>query len=332
MNSTRIATDLYPLRFVPIYQYRLWGGRRFEDLLPEPLPGDGPVGEAWILSDRDDFPSQVAEGGLRGKTIKELIELAPKEILGEQAAKYKRFPLLLKFLDAKEMLSVQVHPTDEQKQFLPPGEVGKTEAWVVLSADPQSQIYAGLKPGTTADDLRSLNAETADNYLASFHPTEGDGVFIRAGTVHALGGGVVVFEIQENSDVTFRLYDWDRVDPKTGKSRELHVEQAIACIDFDQGELGPVTPVVESTAPIWRDRMFACDYFVLDRLIANAAFFSGSTDRPTILVCVEGEGVIKSAGSEYPFRMGEVFLLPAALGQCQCIPSTKMTVLEAWIP
>jgi mannose-6-phosphate isomerase len=332
MSSTRVATQLYPLRFTPIYQYRLWGGRHLEDLLPEPLPGDEPIGEAWILSDRDDHPSQVADGDLKGKTIKDLIELAPEELLGDQAAKYKRFPLLLKFLDAKEMLSVQVHPTDEQKQFLPPGEVGKTEAWIVLSSEPKSEIYAGLKPGTTADNLRALNSETADKYLASFHPTEGDGVFIHAGSVHALGGGVVVFEIQENSDVTFRLYDWDRVDPKTGQSRELHVDDAIACIDFNQGEIEPVTPVVESTGPIWRDRLFACEFFVLNRLVANAAFFSGATDKPTILVCIEGEGTLKSGGSDYPFRMGEVFLLPAALGQCQCIPTEKMTVLEAWIP
>lgn len=223
---------LYPLRFDPIFQYRLWGGRRLEALMGDKLPGTDPIGEAWILSDRDDFPSKVANGELKGKTIKELIEMAPDELLGDFANRMRRFPLLLKFLDASDMLSVQVHPTDEQKNLLPPGERGKTEGWIVLNSEPHGLIYAGLKPGTTADDLRTLSKETVDLHLSSFHPLLGNGVFIPAGTVHALGGGVTVFEVQQNSDVTFRLFDWDRVDPHTGKPRALHVEDAIACTKF----------------------------------------------------------------------------------------------------
>ena len=147
--------------------------------------------------------------------------------------------MLLKFLDARDKLSVQVHTEDWQKDYVPAGESGKTEAWVVLQADPTGRIYAGLKPGTTPDDLqrRSRTHKVAD-LLASFTPTVGDAVFIRAGTVHSLSG-VVVFEVQENSDVTFRLYDWDRVDPKTGKPRPLQVEQAVACIDTKQVAIGP---------------------------------------------------------------------------------------------
>src|SRR5271157_6656064 len=202
-------TLLYPLRFEPIYQYRLWGGRRLADVLKAPLPSDGPIGEAWVLSDRDDHPSQVASGPLKGRTIGQLLEQSPEQLLGKLAHRVSRFPLLLKFLDAREMLSVQVHPADTHTDLLPAGETGKTEAWVVLEAESNSRIYAGLKPGTTAETLRQAIASgTVEDRLAYFTPKPGDGVFLPAGTVHSLGSGVVVFEVQQNSDVTFRLYDW----------------------------------------------------------------------------------------------------------------------------
>ena len=155
MNPIRF----YPLRFEPIYQYRLWGGRRLADLLAAPLPGDGPIGEAWLLSDRDDHSSLVADGPLKGRTLGQLLKESPEQMLGERAGRFRRFPLLLKFLDVRNLLSVQVHPSDRQTDYLPPGETGKTEAWVVLEAGPESRIYAGLKPGTTADGLRRAVAE-----------------------------------------------------------------------------------------------------------------------------------------------------------------------------
>ena len=211
---------LYPLRFEPIYQYRLWGGRRLAGLLTAPLPGDGPIGEAWVLSDREDHPSRVADGPLKGRTISQLLEQFPQQVMGKLAGRFRRFPLLLKFLDAREMLSVQVHPADTHTDLLPAGETGKTEAWVVLEAGPKSRIYAGLRPGVTEAGLRQAiaNGGVADQ-LAYITPQPGDAVFIPAGTVHSLGGDIVVFEVQENSDVTFRLYDWDHVDAKTGKAR-----------------------------------------------------------------------------------------------------------------
>ena len=223
---------MYPLRFEPIYQYRLWGGRRLAGLLKAPLPGDGPIGEAWLLSDRDDHPSKVADGPLKGRTIRQLLEQSPEQLLGSLAGRFRRFPLLLKFLDASKMVSVQVHPSDLQTEYLPAGESGKTEAWVVLEAGTESRIYAGLQPDSTVDVLRrALADKTVANHLASFTPRPGDAVFLRAGTFHSLGGGVVVFEVQENSDVTFRLYDWNRIDARTGQPRSLQVDQAIACFD-----------------------------------------------------------------------------------------------------
>ena len=161
---------LYPLRFEPIYQYRLWGGRRLAGLLTAPLPGDGPIGEAWVLSDREDHPSRVADGPLKGRTIAQLLEQFPEQVMGKLAGRFRRFPLLLKFLDAREMLSVQVHPADTHTDLLPAGETGKTEAWVVLEAGPKSRIYAGLRPGVTEAGLRQAiaNGGVADQ-LAYIH-------------------------------------------------------------------------------------------------------------------------------------------------------------------
>ena len=234
---------LYPLRFDPIYQYRLWGGRHLAHWLKLPLPGDGPIGEAWLLSDRDEHPSRVADGPLKGRTIAQLMQQSPQQMLGKLAQRFARFPLLLKFLDVQKMLSVQVHPADDKTDLIPEGDSGKTEAWVVLEAAPASRVYAGLKPGATAADLRTLSKATVNNYLASFTPQQGQGIFIKAGTVHALGDGVVVFEVQENSDVTFRLYDWDHIDPKTGQPRALQVEKALDCVDLKQGLVLPVVPL-----------------------------------------------------------------------------------------
>lgn len=325
-------TLLYPLRFEPIYQYRLWGGRRLADVLSAPLPGDSPIGEAWVLSDRDDHASHVANGPLKGRTIGQLLELWPEELMGRLAGRFRRFPLLLKFLDARDMLSVQVHPSDRQTNFLPPGETGKTEAWVVLEAGTESRIYAGLKPGATADVLRRAIADqTVADHLASFTPKPGDGVFLPAGTVHSLGD-VVVFEVQQNSDVTFRLYDWDHVDAKTGQRRALQVEQAMACIDLAQGPVGPVAPAVEATTPVERERLFQCEHFRLWRLRGESPFPVGATGVPRVLICIEGTGQVEHNGANYAIGKGDVLLLPGAIGACTFRPRSTVSLLEIAIP
>jgi len=325
-------TQLYPLRFAPIFQYRLWGGRRLANLLTAPLPGAGPIGEAWLLSDRDDHPSLVANGPLKGWAIGQLLEQWPEQLLGKLAGRFHRFPLLLKFLDARDLLSVQVHPADRQMNYLPAGETGKTEAWVVLEAGPESQIYAGLKPGTTADDLRRAIAnQTVADHLAGFRPKPGDGIFLPAGTVHSLGG-VVVFEVQENSDVTFRLYDWDHVDAKTGRRRDLQVDQALACIDFTQGAIVPVVPVAEAVKPVLRERLFLCEHFGLWRLHAESPFTVGAQGTPRLLVCLAGDGQLEHDGANYTFGIGDVLLLPAVAGAYLCRPHAAVSLLEISLP
>ncbi len=324
-------TVLYPLRFEPIYQYRLWGGRRLANLLSAPLP-NGPVGEAWVLSDRDDHASTVGNGPLKGQTIGQLMDGFQEQLMGKLAGWFRRFPLLLKFLDAHEMLSVQVHPGYPADRPLPEGEMAKTEAWVVIAAGHDSRIYAGLKPGATPDILRqSIANGTLEDHLASFTPKPGDGVFIPAGTVHALGGDVVVFEIQQNSDTTFRLYDWGHVDTETGKPRALQVDQALGCIDFADGAAGLVHPTLDVAAPE-RELVFDCEPFRLWRLRSHSPFPVGGVDLPRVLVCVEGAGQIEHDGASYAVEKGEVWLLPAVVGVCHFRPSDAVNLLEIACP
>ena len=325
-------TSIYPLRFEPICQYRLWGGRRLENWLRAPLPGSEPIGEAWLLSDRDDNPSRVAEGPLKGCTIAQLMKQSPRQILGRLAPRFRRFPLLLKFLDVQRMLSVQVHPQDRKAELIPKGETGKTEAWVVLEAGSASRVYAGLKPGVTATDLGAISKHTADQDLASFTPLRGQSILIEAGTVHSLGGGTVVFEVQQNSDVTFRLYDWGHIDPKTGRPRPLQVEQALACVDFARGAIQPVEPRAEATCSPSRERLVECSHFHMTRVESAAQFDVGAWDAPRILVCVDGDGMIEYRGADFRIEKGDVILLPAAVGSCCFRPIKPITLLEISIP
>lgn len=320
---------LYPLKFEPIYQYRLWGGRKLESLLSKPLPKDESIGEAWILSDRTDHASKVTEGPLQGYTITQLMKEFPDELMGKLKGQFDRFPLLLKFLDCKEVLSVQVHPSDDKKEYIPQGDTGKTEAWVVLETDKDSLIYAGLKPGTNEQNLRKAVQDNAvDERLHSFIPKPGDSIFIKSGTVHTLQGAVV-FEVQENSDVTFRLYDWDRTDAKTGKPRDLQVNEALACIDFNQVNIGPVIPVAIDAKT---EKIFDDEHFILWRKKSDSSFTVGSANEPRILVCTLGSGKIHYNQNDFFINKGDVILLPALLGQCDFHPDHEITLLEIAIP
>jgi mannose-6-phosphate isomerase len=321
--TTATPPTLYPLRFEPGYQYRLWGGRQLAEFLPGPLP-NGFVGEAWLLSDREDQQSRVADGPLAGQTLGELCTRWPTQVLGTAAGEFTRFPLLLKFLDAREMLSVQVHPSDEQAAAAGSTDSGKTEAWVVLEAAPDSCIYAGLKAGTTAEDLhRAVARGTVTGVLACFTPRAGDVVLLPAGTVHALGGGVVVFEVQQNSDLTYRLFDWNRVD-RAGKRRELQLDQALACTDFSAAPVAPIRPV--------DGELFSCAQFGIRRFEGTVRVDVGAAGTPRVLVCIAGTGALESNGATYPVHKGDVLLLPAAVGACAFQPGGAATLLEVSLP
>jgi mannose-6-phosphate isomerase len=257
------------------------------------------------------------------------MEQYQKPLMGKLASRFRHFPLLLKFLNAREMLSVQVHPSDARADLIPAGDTGKTEAWVVIEAGRQSRIYAGLKRGTTAVDLRqSLADGTIADSLVSIVPKPGDGIFIPAGTVHTLGGDVVVFEVQQNSDITFRLFDWNHIDAKTGQPRPLQIEQAFACIDFAGCFAGLVAPEVEETGPVKREKLFDCEPFRLWRLHGQVPFPIGVENEPRVLVCVNGSGNVDYDDISYTVGKGDVWLLPAEGGVCIFRPGETVTLLE----
>ena len=326
------GVPLYPLRFHPIFEYRLWGGRALGPWMNATLPGEDPIGEAWILSDRAQHPSRIADGPLKGTTIGELMTTSKAALLGGFADRFERFPLLLKFLDVQKMLSVQVHPQDDRADLLPDGETGKTESWLVLQTAPESRIYAGLRPGTTAADLRALTAKTADDHLTSFKPEVGQALLIPAGTVHALGDGVMVFEVQENSDVTFRLFDWDHVDARTGKPRDLQIDQALACIDLAQGAVTPAEPSATPAGPNGRRLCVTDSHFEMDRIDATEPLAVGAVGEPRVLVCIGGAGVVEHGAGDVELPRGAVVLLPAKVGVCRFVPRGPVALLEIAIP
>ena len=232
-----------------------------------------------------------------------------------------------------DTLSVQVHPSDRHTNYLPAGETGKTEAWVVLEAGPQSRIYAGLKPATTADNLRrAIASKTVADHLAHFTPKPGDGVFVPAGTVHSLGD-VVVFEVQQNSDVTFRLYDWEHIDAKTGRPRPLQVDQAMACIDFAQGAIGPVgAGAGRDASRCGESGSFVVSISDCGDSAERRRLQSAQRDTPRVLVCIAGEGQLEHDGTDYAVGKGDVLLLPAVVGACAFRPRSAVSLLELSLP
>lgn len=318
-----------PLRFQPLFRRYLWGGRRLGVRLGKAIGPEHDYAESWEVVDHDDDQSVVSAGPLAGATLGELVRERGSELLGRHAP-LARFPLLMKLLDCNRTLSVQVHPNDRQAARQSPPDLGKTEAWVVIDAEPGSRIYAGLKPGVTPDQLRAaLDAGTCAECLHDFAARPGDCVFIPAGTVHALGEGLLIAEIQQASDTTFRLFDWNRVDAH-GQPRPLHIEQALAVIDFQRGPIEPQRPVATSDAG--RERLVACDQFQLDRRRATAPVLIGGDDRFCLLTVLAGALTLAGDPAGQPLRAGESALLPAAAGPTQGVPSGPALWLESVLP
>lgn len=310
----------YPLRFQPLFRRYLWGGRRLQTMLSKPIGAGDDYAESWELVDHGEDQSVVADGPLAGLTLKQLVADHGDTLFGRHAG-LTHFPLLFKFLDCNRTLSVQVHPNDAQGALLDPPDLGKTEAWVVLAADPGSKIYAGLREGVTRDELQAaLSAGTCDECLHAFEPQVGDCVFIEAGTVHALGAGLVIAEIQQASDTTFRLFDWNRVGAD-GQPRPLHIEQSLEVTNFDRG---PAQPQLPQTIDDARERLVDCDKFVLDRLTLAKPQTIGGDERFHLLVVIEGSISLGDAS----LSAGETCLLPAAAGAVEVVPQGRAVVLD----
>ena len=306
---------MHPLLFEPLYRHYLWGGRRFETCLGRRLPPGDAYAESWELVDRGTDQSLVAAGPLRGTALGELVRTRGADLLGRHAPR-PSFPLLFKFLDALHDLSVQVHPDDARAARRSPPDLGKTEAWYVLDAAPGSRIYAGLRPGTDRASLAAaLVAGRCDEVLHSFEPVAGDCIFIPAGTVHAIGAGLVVAEIQESSDVTYRLHDWNRTGAD-GRPRPLHIEEGLEAVT----SFTPVAPVARSAQPPGSAdravrRLVRCDHFQFDEVRSATDWAVGGDDACHFLAVISGAWHLPDHWQLPPLTRGTSCLLPAAIGR-----------------
>lgn len=319
----------YPLRFHPVFRDYLWGGRNLALRLNKPIPESGIWAESWEIVDHPDHDSVVASGRLSGEKLGRLVQQKSVWLLGRHAPQ-DRFPLLLKYLDCQNVLSVQVHPDDQYARRMTPPDLGKTEAWYIVEAAPDAVIYAGLKSGIDREQLKyAIEQGRTEECLHKIVPTAGDCLFIPAGTVHALGAGLLVAEIQQASNTTFRLFDWKRVGAD-GKSRPLHVEQALQTIDFS---LGPSTlqQAVATDEP-GRQRLVSCDKFVLDRIAICAELAIGGDERFHILTVPEGAVTLQFKGGVERLSCGESVLLPAAVGEARVSLESDSTLLDMYLP
>jgi mannose-6-phosphate isomerase len=330
---------LYPLRFPPLLKRYLWGGRRLGEALGKPIGQGADYAESWEVVDHGNDQSVVDSGPLAGITLGELVQTRGTELLGRHAERHRgrslqepaRFPLLFKYLDCQQDLSVQVHPGDAAAALLDPPDLGKTEAWVILDARAGSRIYAGLKAGCDRLALEhALRAGEAASCLHSFEPKAGDCVFIPAGTVHALGAGLLVAEIQQASDTTYRLFDWNRVGPD-GRPRQLHIEPGLAAIDFASTAVEPVRPQPTERSNV--ERLVACDKFVLDRWRVDGEQLLYCDDQFHIVSVIDGElscGTWNAA--DLRVSRGQTVLIPASVTELRLKPRPTCTLLDTYLP
>lgn len=324
---------LYPLLFDPILKEKIWGGSTLQKRYGRKLPSDR-IGESWDVACHQNGTSVVANGFLKGMTLKQLIDSYGSELLGQEVQRRfgNEFPLLIKLIDATEFLSVQVHPDDEYAALHEEGQPGKTEMWYIIHAQPDASLIYGLVPGTTREEFKeAIRAGRLDKYLRSVKVQAGDVLYIPAGVVHAIGPGILICEIQQNSDTTYRVYDWNRLGDD-GKPRTLHVDKALDVIDFSgklaKGKLSGLSVDEEGGS---RTYYVACSYFAVEKLECHGCMDERADGSKFFtLTVVEGEGEIAYSRGRQPFKAGDSVLIPACLGDYKV--KGKCTIIKAYVP
>ena len=316
----------YPLEFRPILKQTIWGGRRLGKQLGKPIGEDSDYAESWELVDHGEDQSVVTDGQLAGQTLAAVKSEHREWLVGDCDS--ARFPLLLKYLDCNRVLSVQVHPDDRYGLGMPVPDLGKTEAWYIVATEPGSRLYAGLKEGVDRGALEAAaRSGNTESVLHSFEPVPGDVVFIPAGTVHALGAGLLVAEIQQSSDTTFRLHDWNRVGAD-GKPRELHLDQALDVTDYASG---PVSPRRSKPSISGWQSVVECEKFVLRVLDSGSDVLAGD-HKFHIVTVPRGTAEMQLGEETRSLRTGQSMLLPAALDRVEIRVGQKASVLEMHLP
>lgn len=305
-----MSLQAYPLVFEPILKERIWGGTKLKTVFNKPITSEI-TGESWELSTVPGDISKIANGEYKGKSLSELIAQFPTEILGATAHEKfgTEFPLLFKFIDAKDDLSIQVHPNDElaKKRH---NSFGKTEMWYVMQADEGARIVVGFKEKSSQEEyLQNLENKTLLSILKEVPVKKGDVFFLETGTIHAIGAGIVIAEIQQTSDITYRVYDWDRVDAE-GKSRELHIDLALEAINYNTTdtkkeyahEENKSNPVVE------------CPYFITNYFpLSGSVQVNKAHESFTVYMCMEGNFELEVNGEKASYKKGDTVLIPAVL-------------------
>lgn len=297
-----------PLFFDPIYKSIIWGGRNLEKIFNRSLP-EGKIAESWEISSHGKDNSVIINGEFKGKNLNELLNKFGSKLVGKKCSS-KNFPLLIKLIDANDKLSVQVHPDNEYAK-IHDNDLGKTEMWYIIDAKPNAKLICGVKNGTTKKQFEeAIKSNTLNEYLNYVDVKKGDVIFIPSGTIHAILDGIVIAEIQQNSDTTYRVYDWGRVG-KDGKPRELHIEKALDVINFEyKGSVEKISAKKEEGFEY--ANLISCEFFNVDKIhvIDN---YKDKTDGSTFFAytCVEGSGKLKYKDNYFDIKGGTSFLIPA---------------------
>jgi mannose-6-phosphate isomerase len=325
--NQRMKTNLYPLTFSPVYKDYPWGGSR----IPKTFKRDVPAGiyaESWEIADHDDGMSMIANGPLKGTSLREVLQQYPQDIMGAGVAGTK-FPLLIKLIDAKQKLSVQVHPNDQTAAEF--GGEAKTEMWYMLGDNP-THVYCGLNDGVTKERfIQAVEEGTSGETMRSVPVVKDSAVFVRGGRVHAIAEGCLILEIQQNSNTTYRIYDWDRMG-NDGKPRDLHIDQAINVINWEDRDEALVEPKTRVDTDTFKcDEVLACEYFRLEKLTFTAPIevpMDGKTFHA--LFVSEGTAEISWNDESLTLAPGTSVLVPAAMSTYTL--SGNATVLRTTIP
>lgn len=320
------SMKLYPLQFEPILKERIWGGTKLKTLLNKPISSNI-TGESWEISTVENDVSVVVNGSLKGKSLIELINEFPEAVLGTKVyAQFgKQFPLLFKYIDAREDLSIQLHPNDElaKKRH---NSFGKTEMWYVMQADTDARLIVGFKEKSSPEEyIKNLNNKTLLSILDTKKVEQGDVFMLDTGTIHAIGAGIVIAEIQQTSDITYRVYDFDRVNAY-GKTRELHIDLALEALNYEKIQAQRFYSNTENVA----NEIVNCNYFTTNfiPLDGNIEIHKNQTSF-TVYMCIEGDFKLTFDNESYSYKKGDTVLIPAAINDFQL--SGKASILEIFI-
>lgn len=326
----RRTSMFYPIFFETVYKENVWGGELLNSLYNRKSPYKH-TGENWDVAAHENGMSIIENGEFKGKTLKELMEMYPREVLGENLKNTNKFPLLIKLIHAEENLSVQVHPNDEYARLHENGKLGKCEMWYILHAEKGAKLVFGIKDGTTKEEFKkAVEKGQVKEYLKEIEVKRGDVLNIPAGRVHAIGAGIVLAEVQQNSDLVYRVYDWDRLG-LDGKPRELHVEKALDVINFKEDNSQKVQGLCVDLGEAKVKYLIANSYFGIEEITLKGSYFAaGQGQKFVIYTCIEGECKIIYKDKEYVIGLGKSVFLPAILDEYKIIG--EAVLLKSYVP